>query len=294
VVSKLALTKDFDIIHAHDWITYPAALAIKAATGKPLVLHVHSLETDRIGTRAKHMINAVYEIEKNGMLGADLLMPVSHYTKGCAIEHYGIPEHKFRPVYNAIDPEPTYRIEKQQDDKIVLFLGRITFQKGPEFMAETAFKVIQKYPKVLFFVAGVGDQLDILQARVEQLGISSKYFFAGFLKKNAVKQVLAQSDVYFMPSVSEPFGLSALEAAQFDIPCVLSSQAGVSEVMDFALKADYWDTDKFANYIYALLNYDGIRQDMIENTREELEEISWDTTAHEVLKVYDEALALHN
>jgi glycogen synthase len=286
VVSQIALTKDFDVIHAHDWITYPAAAKIKELTGKPLVLHIHSLETDRIGARAKFGINMVYEIEMKGMQAADRLIPVSHFTKECAIEHYGIDPAKFHPVYNAIDPAPTFRIEREWDEKIVLFLGRVTFQKGPEFMAETAFKLLKKYPKVKFFVAGIGDMLQQLKDLTMAQGTYDKFIFAGFLKKPQVQQILAQADVYFMPSVSEPFGLSALEAAQFGIPSVLSQQSGVAEVMDHALKADYWDTDKFANYIYALLNYEGIRSDIIENTNKDIDSMSWDDSARDVYKVY--------
>lgn len=292
IVAKIVQNKDFDIIHAHDWVTYTAAVRIKQLTGKPLVVHVHSLETDRIGTHAKFMYgNAVFDIEKYGMTEADLCIPVSHYTKQCAAEHYGIDPDKCRPVYNAIDPEPVYRIERNAGDKIVLFLGRITFQKGPKYMAETAYKVVQRFPNVIFFVAGVGDQLDQLKDMVTQMGVRDKFVFGGFLKKAQVKQVLAQADVYFMPSVSEPFGLSALEAAQNQIPCVLSNQAGVSEVLDFALKADYWDTDKFANYIYALLNYEGIRQELVAHTADDLDEMSWDQSAQNVLTVYHEAIA---
>lgn len=291
VVAQLALTMDFDLIHAHDWITYPAAVKIKEATGKPLVLHIHSLETDRVGPTAKTWWNTVYEIEKAGMQAADRLIPVSHYTKDCAVEHYGIDPHKFHPVYNAIDPAPVYRIPREIDEKIVLFLGRITYQKGPEFMAETAFKLLQKYEKVKFFVAGTGDQLNKLKELCHFFGIYDKFIFAGFLNKARVHQILAQADVYFMPSVSEPFGLSALEAAQFGIPCVLSEQSGVAEVMDHALKADYWDTDSFANYIYALLNYEGLRREMTENTNEELDDMSWDDSAQDVVAVY-ETLAL--
>lgn len=287
VVGKVALSKDFDVIHAHDWITYPAAAKIKELTGKPLVLHIHSLETDRIGSKAKYGINMVYEIELKGMQAADRLIPVSHFTKECAVEHYGIDPEKFFPVYNAIDPAPTYRIPRELDEKIVLFLGRVTFQKGPEFMAETAYKLLLKYPKVKFFVAGVGDMLQQLKDLTQAQGTYDKFIFAGFLKKPQVQQILAQADVYFMPSVSEPFGLSALEAAQFGIPSVLSQQSGVAEVMDHALKADYWDTDKFANYIYALLNYEGIRTDIIENTSKDIDAMSWDESAREVYKVYE-------
>jgi glycosyltransferase involved in cell wall biosynthesis len=286
IVTKIALNKEFDVIHAHDWITYPAAVKLKEATGKPLVLHIHSLETDRVGSHAKHQVNAVYEIEKKGMEAADRLIPVSHFTKSCAMDHYYIPEHKFHPVYNAIDTEPTFRIEKKGEEKIVLFLGRITFQKGPEFMAETAFKLLQRYQNVRFYVAGIGDQLQKLKDTTYAMGIYDKFVFAGFLSKPKVREILAQADVYFMPSVSEPFGLSALEAAQFDIPSVLSIQSGVAEVMNHALKADYWDTDRFANYIYALLNYEGIRNDMIENTEQEIDAMSWDQSAQDVHKVY--------
>ena len=291
VVSQIALTKEFDVIHAHDWITYPAAVKIKQATGKPLVLHIHSLETDRIGTKAKFQENMVYEIEKKGMEAADRLIPVSFFTKDCAVAHYNIAPEKFYPVYNAIDPAPVFRIPRETDEKIVLFLGRITFQKGPEFMADTAVKVLQKYPKVKFFVAGVGDMLQQLKDLTQAQGISDNFIFAGFLNKARVHQILAQADVYFMPSVSEPFGLSALEAAQFGIPAVLSQQSGVAEVMDHALKADFWDTDRFANYIYALLNYEGIRQDMLENTKKEIDAMSWSESARDVHSVYETLFA---
>ncbi|MES2389727.1 MAG: glycosyltransferase [Bacteroidota bacterium] len=291
VVTQIALTKDFDVIHAHDWITYPAAVKIKEATGKPLCLHIHSLETDRIGEKAKYYDNMVYEIEKKGMQAADRLIPVSFFTRDCAVKHYDIDPAKFYPVYNAIDQAPVFRLPRELDEKIVLFLGRITFQKGPEFMAETAFKVVQKYPNVKFFVAGVGDMLQQLKDLTRSQGIFDKFIFAGFLSKPKVQQILAQADVYFMPSVSEPFGLSALEAAQFGIPAVLSTQSGVAEVMDHALKADYWDTDKFANYIYALLNYEGIRTDMTKNTKVEIDAMSWDDSARDVYEVYETLFA---
>lgn len=287
VVSRIAQNLEFDIIHAHDWITYPAALRIKKETGKPLTMHIHSLETDRIGTQAKHQVNAVYNIEKSGMEAADMLMPVSYFTKGCAVEHYGIDANKFYPVYNAIDPIPTYRTEKPtEEDKIVLFLGRVTFQKGPEYMAETAFKLVQRYPNVKFYVAGVGDQLQKLKDLTTTMGIFDRFVFAGFLKKPQVQDILSKADAYFMPSVSEPFGLSALEAAQFGIPCVLSRQSGVSEVMNNALIADYWDTEGFANCLYSVLNYEGLAKEMVEKTNEELTQISWDNTAAKVYDLY--------
>lgn len=286
VVSKMALEMDFDVVHAHDWITYPAAVKIKELTGKPLVVHVHSLETDRVGEKAKGDWNRVFEVEKIGMMKADRVIPVSRYTQECAMEHYGIAEAKFFPVHNAIDPVETMRIPNMSGEKLVLFLGRVTFQKGPEFMVETAWKLLQVYPNVMFFVAGVGDMLDVLKQKVLERRIDHKFVFAGFLSKTNVRKILAQADVYFMPSVSEPFGLSALEAAQFDVPCVISSQSGVSEVLPNALKADYWDTEKFANYIYGLLNYKGIRDDMVLKTRKDIAQLSWDDSAQDVIEVY--------
>lgn len=287
VVAKIAEGKEFDVIHAHDWVTYPAALKLKELTGKPVVLHVHSLETDRVGEEvAKGDWDSVYKIEKKAMENADRIIPVSHYTKECAVRHYGIEPSKFYPVHNAINPDEVTRIPNDTGQKIVLFLGRVTFQKGPEFMVETAWKLVQRYQNVVFFVAGVGDMLDELKKQTMVRGIFDKFIFAGFLSKSNVKRILALADVYFMPSVSEPFGLSALEAAAADVPCVISNQSGVSEVLQFSLKADFWDTDKFANYIYALLNYEGIRQDTTERTRKIIDELTWDDSAQDVLEVY--------
>lgn len=286
VVSNMALDMDFDVIHAHDWITYPAAVKIKEKTGKPLVIHIHSLETDRVGEKAKGDWNRVFEVERIGMEKADRIIPVSRYTQECAMEHYGISESKFFPVHNAIDPVPTIRIPNQSGEKLVLFLGRVTFQKGPDFMVETAWKLLQVYPNVMFFVAGIGDLLDELKQKVLERRIDHKFVFAGFLSKTNVRRILAQADVYFMPSVSEPFGLSALEAAQFDVPCVISSQSGVSEVLPNALKADYWDTEKFANYIYGLLNYEGIREDVVSRTKKDIASLTWDDSAQDVMEVY--------
>ncbi len=287
VVSRMALNLEFDVIHAHDWITFPAAVKIKEMTGKPLVVHIHSLETDRVGPMARGDWNKVFEVEAKGMQKADRIIPVSLYTQQCAVENYGIAEEKFYPVHNAIDEAETFRMPNNSGEKLVLFLGRVTFQKGPEFMVETAWKLLQVYPNVMFFVAGVGDMMDVLKQKVLERRIDHKFVFAGFLSKTNVKKVLARADVYFMPSVSEPFGLSALEAAQFDVPCVISRQSGVREVLPNALNADFWDTDKFANYIYGLLNYEGIREDMVNKTRQDLAKLSWDDAARDVIELYD-------
>lgn len=290
VVSRMALETEFDLIHAHDWITWPAAVKIKEMTGKPLVIHVHSLETDRVGPNAGGDWNKVFEVERKAMEKADAIIPVSRYTQDCAMLHYGIADSRFFPVHNAVEEADVFRLPNNSGEKLVLFLGRVTFQKGPEFMVETAWKLLQAYPNVMFFVAGAGDLLPELRQRVLERGIDHKFIFAGFLSKTNVRKVLAQADVYFMPSVSEPFGLSALEAAQFDVPCVISRQSGVAEVLPNALNADFWDTDRFANYIYGLLNYEGIREDMIRNTREDIAGLTWDDSARDVMEVYQKVL----
>ena len=290
VAIGMAKESEFDLIHAHDWITFPAAIRLKELTGKPLVIHIHSLETDRIGQAARGDWNSVYEVEKKAMKKADHIVTVSRYTRDCAVREYGIPESRIRTVHNAINPEEGFRLPNRSGEKLVLFLGRVTFQKGPEFMVESAWKLLQVFPDVLFFVAGVGDMLNQLKALVLERKIDQKFVFAGFLSQANVKRVLAQADVYFMPSVSEPFGLSALEAAQFDVPCVISNQSGVKEVLPNALHADFWDTGKFANYLYGLLNYKGIREEMKERTREDLNEISWDESAKDVMEIYNDLL----
>lgn len=287
---KIAQNKEFDIIHAHDWITFPAAMRISEATGKPLVVHIHSLETDRIGPDARFGQNDVYEIEQKTMIAADHIFPVSGYTRQCAVEYYGIDPAKCTPIYNAPEETEPFKLEKAKDEKYVLFLGRVTYQKGPEFMVETAVKLAQKQENVRFLVVGVGDKLEELKALANARGVGEKFIFAGFLKKAMVQKALAMADVYFMPSVSEPFGLSALEAAQFDIPCVVSAQSGVSEVMPHALKADFWDTDRFANYIYALLNYPALSQDIVVNNKEDMEELSWERSAAQVVEVYNQLI----
>jgi glycosyltransferase involved in cell wall biosynthesis len=283
VVNLLSEQIDFDVIHAHDWITYPAAVKLKEKTGKPLLVHVHSLETDRAHPEAH---NDVYHIEKKGMMSADRVLPVSEYTKNSIVNHYGISPDKIFPVYNAIENNSIYKIERTDQEKWILFLGRITRQKGPEFLFETIVKLCKKMPDAKFFVAGTGDQSEMLKEKVSESGLNDHVVFTGFIEREKVTELLASVDAYFMPSVSEPFGLSALEAAQFNVPCVLSKQSGVSEVLFNVLKADCWDTDKFANYLYAVCNYEGLRKTMTRLAANDVKNISWDNSAREVLKSY--------
>lgn len=291
MVHQLSSKIDFDVIHAHDWVTFPAAVHLKQKTGKPLLVHIHSLETDRAHTEAR---NPVYHIEHQGMLKADRVLPVSAYTKSTIIHHYGISAEKIFPVYNAIENNDIYKVKREDPEKRILFLGRITRQKGPEFLLETMVKLCGKAKDVKFIVAGNGDQADWLKEQVTAAGLDEQVEFTGFIKRDKVSALLASADAYFMPSVSEPFGLSALEAAQFNVPCVISQQSGVSEVLHNVLKTDCWDTDKFANYLYAVCHYQGLRDTMVQLTANDVKNISWDNSAREVLKSYKHLIEKQN
>ncbi|MEO5569747.1 MAG: glycosyltransferase [Bacteroidia bacterium] len=289
MVRELADDIDFDIIHAHDWITFSAGVQLKHYTRKPLVVHVHSLETDRVHPQSR---NRVYEIEKIGMMHADRVLPVSNFTKRCIMNYYGIREEKISPVYNGYDSDFNVKRAGQKfassnREKKVLFLGRITAQKGPEYLIETAQKLFAKMDNVKVCIAGTGDLKPHLEYLVRKSNLQDKIVFTGFLDKERVKKLLSETDAYIMPSVSEPFGLSAVEAAQFNIPCVISKQSGAAEVLPNTLQADYWDTDKMANYLFASLNYKSLSDTLTEKTQVNLKDINWDIAAKAVLTNYN-------
>ncbi len=285
IAAKLAMLEDFDVIHAHDWMTYLAGVEVKKATGKPLVVHVHALQYDRAGADARGWI---YDIEKYGMEQADRVIPVSHYTARIIASHYGIDPQKIRPVHNGAEPVDAFVMKKKFPEKLVLFLGRITSQKGPEFFLETASRVIARNPKVRFVVAGTGDKLRPLIESGAFRGLGGHFHFTGFLDKDNVNDLLSMTDVYCMPSVSEPFGLSALEAAQFGIPAVISKQSGVAEVLKGALTADYWDVELMAKHINDLLTDDVLRERVVGQAKLDIAASTWDAAAAKVLKIYEE------
>lgn len=291
LAEQIASDKDYDVIHAHDWITFSAGVRIKKMSGKPLVLHVHSLETDRAGESCR---NKIYTVEKEAMTDADRIFAVSQFTKDQIIQHYSIDPSKINVVHNGIDPRNISRKPHQLRDKLVVFLGRITHQKGPEFLLETAEKVARVYPRVKFVVAGTGDQFAHLLETSAYKKMGSKFIFAGFLSKPGVDELLSMADVYFMPSVSEPFGITALEAAQHRVPGVLSMQSGAAEVLKASLKADFWDTDKYANYIYALLKYNVLNNELSEHAKAELDHITWDHAAQKIWDGYQQLLQDRN
>ncbi|MFT7606425.1 MAG: glycogen(starch) synthase, partial [Saprospiraceae bacterium] len=283
IVNEIAGLIDFDIVHCHDWVTFGAGKKIKATYHKPLCLHVHALETDRA---YKTIRNDIYEIEHSAMQMADLIFPVSQYTKEQIIENYEISGDKIIPIYNAIDEKLIRRWKHKIPERIVTFLGRITAQKGPEYLFETAQKVVTAYPNVKFVIAGNGDQMAQLIAASADKQISQHFIFMGFVSREDVDALLATSDVYFMPSVSEPFGLTALEATRAGVPCVLTKQSGAAEVLPSALTADYWNTDLFAEHILKLLSNEDFRQNIIKENQKEMNKISWYASAARIVEEY--------
>jgi glycosyltransferase involved in cell wall biosynthesis len=290
-VSQVARTREFDVIHAHDWMTVPAGLVAARISGKPLVVHVHASEYDRSGENVNH---AVREIEQLGLDGADLVVCVSHYTANLLQQKYRVDPKKLRVVHNAVTHKQQIEHlheEKHIEEPIVLFLGRVTFQKGPDYFLEAAARVIKIEPNVKFVMSGSGDMLPVMIERAAKLGLARHMHFTGFLKGSEVERMYAMADIYVMPSVSEPFGISPLEAMALDVPVVLSRQSGVSEVLRNALKVDFWDVQDMANKILALLRYPALRDQLMEEGRDEISRIRWEFPAGLVRDVYRELVA---
>jgi len=281
---------EFDIIHAHDWLTYLAGIAAKELTGKPLVVHVHATSFDR-GT--DDMVDSrVYAIEKRGMEVADKVVTVSDLTRNIVINKYGIDPSKVITVHNAVDFSGRENIQTERGvkDKVVTFLGRITFQKGPEYFIEAAAKVLKKVDDVHFVMAGSGDMMNRAIRQVARLGISDRFHFTGFLKGAEVQKMFALSDVYIMPSVSEPFGISPLEAMRSNVPAIISHQSGAAEVLKYAFKVDFWDVDAMADDIYALLKYPSLSDFASRAGYEEVNSIKWAEATAKLKAVYESLL----
>jgi glycogen(starch) synthase len=251
---------------------------------------MQSLEFDRSG---EHTNQAIFYIERFGMVSADHVIAVSHYTKNMIVNRYGIHPDKISVVHNAVsraEAPRIYHVETRPDKKIILFLGRITFQKGPDYFVEAAAKVLKKLPEVTFVMAGAGDMMPRMIERVAELGIGKNFHFTGFLQGTEVEQIFTMSDLYVMPSVSEPFGISPLEAMVYDVPVIISRQSGVSEILHHALKVDFWDVNEIANKIIAILKYPRLVAEMIERSREELRTVRWENAAEKIVTVYDRVL----
>ena len=284
------LEGQFDVIHAHDWLTYFAGIAAKRVSGKPLVVHMHATSFDR--SSSDNIDTRVYAIERAGMAAADRVIAVSNLTRNIVIEKYNIPAERVVTVHNAVRfaEKDTQLPERGVDDKIITFLGRITFQKGPDYFVEAAAKVLKRVPNVRFVMAGSGDMMNHVIRRVARLGIADRFHFTGFLKGDDVHKMFQLSDVYIMPSVSEPFGISPLEAMRANVPSIISKQSGVAEVLDYAVKVDYWDVDAMADAIYGFVKYPALAKMFAEKGLEEVTGLKWNTAAAKIKSVYEDAI----
>lgn len=287
---EMARGEQFDVIHAHDWMTYPAGIAVAMISGKPLIVHVHSTEFDRSG---EHVNQVVYDIEREGMQRADRVITVSQFTRGIIISRYGIPGDKVDVVYNGVERDgqgALAPISIRREEKLVLFLGRITMQKGPEYFLYAAKKVLEVMDNVKFVMAGSGDLMYRSVELAAHLGIGHKVLFTGFLRGGDVRRIYQLADLYVMPSVSEPFGIAPLEALDNDVPVIISRQSGVSEVLRHALKVDFWDVNEMANKIVAVLKYPPLQMTLRNHGNFEVRKLRWRDAARNCLRIYEEML----
>jgi len=286
----IAQDNEFDIIHVHDWLTYPAGIAAKQFSGKPLVIHVHATDFDRSGGNVNPN---VFAIEQKGMVAADKIITVSDLTRRIVIEKYGISPQKIITVYNAVEPLQKKRKISMKNglcEKIVTFLGRITIQKGPEYFVKVAYEVLKRMDNVRFVMAGNGDMMQKIISQVAGLGISDKFHFTGFLKGAEVFEMLNMSDVYIMPSVSEPFGISPLEAMQTNVPVIVSRQSGVAEILTHVKKVDFWDVDAMADTIHGILCYPALSRMFVKHGRKEVNSLKWENSAKNVHSIYQSTM----
>ena len=286
VAGVIARTVPCDVIHSHDWLTYPAGIHAKKVTGKPLVIHVHATDFDR----SRGNVNpTVFGIEKDGMENADHIITVSDLTRKTVIDKYGIDPAKVTTVHNAVVPlsEDILSIPKPESkDKVVTFLGRITMQKGPEYFVEAAAKVLDKNHNVRFVMAGSGDMMNDMRRLAARRGTADRFHFTGFLRGRQVYEMLKASDVYIMPSVSEPFGISPLEAMQMGVPSIISRQSGCAEILNNVIKTDYWDIDAMADAIHSIISYPAMYKSLKEEGLEEMKGITWEKAGRKVIDIY--------
>lgn len=286
----IARTEEFDVIHSHDWLTYPAGIHAKQVTGKPLVIHVHATDFDR----SRGNVNpTVYNIERDGMLHADHIITVSNLTRNTVIDKYGIDPAKVTTVHNAVTPlsEELLNVDPPRSkEKVVTFLGRITMQKGPEYFVEAAARVLKNNHNVRFVMAGSGDMMEKMITLAAERGIADRFHFPGFQKGKQVYEMLKASDVYVMPSVSEPFGISPLEAMQMEVPSIISKQSGCAEILTNVIKTDYWDIDAMADAIYSIVTYPAMYTQLQEDGLNEVNQITWDKAGAKVIDIYNKVL----
>lgn len=291
---EIAKKEKFDVIHAHDWLSFLAGVEAKKVSGKPLILHMHATEFDRTGGQGVNQ--DVYNIERMGMHFADGIIAVSNFTKQKIVERYGVSPNKIEVVHNGIDecdytniPDKLLELKKS-GHKIVLFAGRITIQKGPEYFIRTAKRVLDVNPNVLFLVAGSGDMERQMMLEAASLGISQNVIFVGFLRGDEMKSAYKVADLFVMPSVSEPFGITPLESIISGTPVLISKQSGVGEVLSHALKADFWDTEDMANKILGVVSHHSLWQTLWGNSRHEVKKITWDEASKKCIDYYQKII----
>ncbi len=287
ITNLLLQDLEFDIIHAHDWMAYKAGILAKQLTGKPLVVHIHATEFDRSGGNNVHQ--AVYDIERAGLHAADKIIAVSEYTKNKIVDHYGVDSHKVEVVHNAVTKGNTQH-KFNKNSKMVLFLGRLTLQKGPDYFIKAAKKVVEFRPNVQFVIAGSGDMQEHLIKEVATSNLSEKILFTGQLSREEVDRVYQMADVFVMPSVSEPFGMTALEAMANGTPVIVSKQAGVCEVVGHCLKVDFWDINELVNRIISVLDHDELQNEMVINASTEVKRFNWHDVAKKCIDIYQTCL----
>jgi glycogen(starch) synthase len=275
-----------DVIHCHDWMTVFAGIHARKVSGRPLIFHVHALEWDRSG---ENINQEIYEMERIGMESSDHIIAVSHYTRNTIGHRYGINPDRVSVVHNAVSSGQkalVYRSRKERDRKVVLFLGRITFQKGPDYFIEAAAQVLAKLPDVTFIMAGSGYMMPRMIERVAELGLGKNFHFTGFLKGAEIERIFSMSDLYVMPSVSEPFGISPLEAMMYGVPVIISKQSGVAEILKHALTVNFWDVRELADKMIAVLKYPALAGELARRSREEIRNVRWENAAVKIIDVY--------
>jgi glycogen(starch) synthase len=303
----IAALEDFDVIHAHDWMTYQAGLEAKRISGKPLVVHIHATEFDRTGGNPNQY---VYDIERAGMHGADKVLAVSNWTKQKVVNHYGVPPEKVEVVHNAVtfndNKFDASEIEMGENERMILFLGRITIQKGPDYFLYTAKKIIDMQKEaeetgndpygishldLKFVFAGTGDMEAQMIRKAAELGLSNNVLFAGWVRGRELDKLYAMADLYVMPSVSEPFGITPLEAMRNNTPCLISKQSGVSEVVSHCLKVDFWDVDEMTNKVLSVVKHNHLKNCLKDNGYQEVKKFDWNIPAQKCISAYNNVLS---
>ncbi len=281
---------DFDVIHAHDWMTFPAAIAAQKGSGRPMIAHVHATEFDRTGD---HPNEKIYQWEKIGMDHADRIVAVSHRTKQTLIDRYAVPEEKIDVVHNAVSHEKLVdpsTIHKGFREKLIIFVGRVTLQKGPEYFLRAAAQVLKDHPNYRFVMCGAGDMLPRMIEEAASLRIQNRFHFTGFLRGAAVDRLYSMADLFVMTSVSEPFGLTPFEAMRYEVPVIVSKQAGASELLPKQVQVDFWDLDRLAKMMVDFCENRSLHTELMATQQETLQGMSWRKVAEQLKTIYRKVL----